>query len=113
MVAYVASVLVASVLTEPNSKLSWSVLWWVLPVLATAFVLRAAWRYVQRIDEYQRQLQLESLAIAFGVTMLAAITLGLLTARVDTGMSVYTGIWTLYGIGMIAWAIAARVRGAR
>lgn len=56
-------------------------LFWSLANLVPAlWIVRAVVRSLRRADEYQRGRQLEAMAIAFGVMMLAIFTVGLLQA---------------------------------
>lgn len=81
-----------------------------LPVVPALWGVRAMVRHLQRVDEYQRLRQLESMSVGFGVAMVAAITLGFVgvagTATVSAG-------WIIYGAGMLAWMVASQVRPRR
>jgi hypothetical protein len=73
----------------------------VLPAIPAAGVAWAVLRHVRRIDDYQRRILLEGLAVGFALAMLASITLGLLAAA---GLVVPAAPWIVYGIGMVSWA---------
>ncbi|WP_141396683.1 hypothetical protein [Microbacterium gorillae] len=88
----------------------WRLIWVlapILPILATAVMLV---RYVARSDEYEMQMTSRSLAIAFVVTMLAAVVIGFLGF---TGITVPGVGWWIYGIGMLTWLIARVVLQSR
>lgn len=81
-----------------------------LPVIPALWAVRAVVRHLRRVDEYQRLVQLEAMAVGFGVAMVAAITIGFVgvagTASVAAG-------WIVYSAGMVAWAITATFRSRR
>jgi hypothetical protein len=82
----------------------------VLPAIPAAGVAWAVLRHVRRIDDYQRRILLEGVAMGFALAMLAAITLGLLAAA---GLVVPGSAWIIYGIGMVSWAIGSGVASRR
>lgn len=83
--------------------------WALLPVLPALWTVRAVLRHLRRVDEYQRGLLLESLAVGFGVAMVAAVTTGLAIA----GLSSPLIPWTVYAAGMTGWAAAAALLSRR
>jgi hypothetical protein len=64
----------------------------------------------RRVDEYQKLLLLQSLAVGFAVAMLAAITLGLLATA---GLRLADAPWIVYGAGMLGWALTGIYAGRR
>jgi hypothetical protein len=72
--------------------------------------VRAVFRQVRRVDEYQRLLLLGSLAVGFAVAMLAAITLGFLTIA---GLRLPDAPWIVFGAGMLGWALTGICVGRR
>jgi hypothetical protein len=82
----------------------------VLPAVPAAGVAWAVLRHVRRIDDYQRRILLEGIAVGFALAMLAAIALGLLAAA---GLVVPAAPWIVYGIGMVSWAIGSGLAGRR
>jgi hypothetical protein len=80
----------------------WRFVWALAPVVPAAWIVRAVLRHVRRVDEYQKLLQLQSLAVGFAVAMLAAITLGFLATA---GLRLESAPWILYGAGMLGWAV--------
>ncbi|MDQ2739598.1 MAG: hypothetical protein M3Y35_13500 [Actinomycetota bacterium] len=53
---------------------AWRFLWALLPVVPLVWVLRAAWRHLARVDEYQQRKLLQGIGIGFAVAMFTAIT---------------------------------------
>lgn len=79
MIAYAVVLVVSSALLQ-NSP---SDAWWRIPLALTPiipifFALRAFLRFFHRIDELQKRIQLEALALSFGVTCVVAFSYGLL-----------------------------------
>jgi len=73
-----------------------------LPVVPVAFVFAAIVRYMGSIDELQRRIHIESLALAAGITALLAITYGFL----ETVGLPRLSAWYMYAAVMIAWLVA-------
>jgi hypothetical protein len=70
------------------------------PLPAFAWFLREFIRSVSGTDELERRIQLEALAVAFPLTLLLLMTLGLLQIAIDLSMDdwSYRHIWPfLYG----------------
>jgi hypothetical protein len=88
----------------------WRFVWALAPLLPAAWTVRAVLRQVHRVDEYQRLLVLQSLAVAFAMTMLAAITLGFLTIA---GLRLADAPWIVVGAGMLGWALTGICVGRR
>jgi hypothetical protein len=86
--------------------------WALLPMIPALGVVRAVWRHVSRLDEYQRALLTRSLAIGFGVMAVTAVTLGFLEIA---GLHLAAGPWIIYGLGMSSWLAGTlvNVRTAR
>jgi hypothetical protein len=82
----------------------------VLPAVPAAGVAWAVLRHVRRIDDYQRRILLEGIAVGFALAMLGSVTLGLLAAA---GLVVPGAPWIVYGIGMVSWAIGSGVAARR
>jgi hypothetical protein len=88
----------------------WRFVWALAPVLPAAWIALVVLRHVRRVDEYQKLLLLQSLAVGFAVAMLAAITLGLLAAA---GLRLADAPWIVCGAGMIGWALTGLCAGRR
>jgi hypothetical protein len=73
-----------------------------LPLVPIAFVFAAIVRYMSSIDELQRQINIESLALAAGITALLAITYGFL----ETVGLPHLSAWFTYAAVMVAWIVA-------
>jgi hypothetical protein len=104
MIAYAVLLLVSVFLIKhgPSSA------WWRIPLALTPmipifFAVRAFLRFFHRIDELQRRIQLEALALSFGVTCVVTFSYGLLEYA---GFPALSWIWVppfmiaLWGIGV-------------
>jgi hypothetical protein len=79
MSAYVLTVLFSSWLIPQMDKednLRYAVA--ILPVLPSLFALSAFMRYLRRMDEMQRRIQLEAISFSFGLTAIITLTSSLL-----------------------------------
>ena len=79
MIAYAVLFLVSVFLIKHGSPSAW----WRIPLALTPmipiiFAVRAFLRFFHRIDELQKRIQLEALALSFGVTCVVAFSYGLL-----------------------------------
>lgn len=110
MVAY--AVVLAAVLTWGglDGSSPWRFAWALAPVLPVAWVAIAVLRHARRVDEFQRLLLLESIAVGFAVAMLGAVTLGFLTAA---GLRLEAAPWLVFGAGMLGWALSGFWVGRR
>ena len=79
MAGYVVTILLLTTLVDLETAGAWKYLVVLIPIIPMLFFLRAVIRQFGRIDEMQREAQLEGLALSFGVTIFAAITLGFLS----------------------------------
>jgi hypothetical protein len=105
MVAYVIVILVSRTLLHGrlrDASDAWQIGVAVLPIIPTLFVFIAVLRLLRRTDELYRQICVDSLAIAGGVTVLLAITYGL----IEGGRVPYLSAWWTYTTFMTAWLIA-------
>ena len=73
-----------------------------LPVVPVVFVFIAVVRYLRSTDEFTRAVQLESLAIAAGITAMLSVTYGFLELVGFPHLSA----WITYLVVMGSWAIA-------
>lgn len=76
-----------------------------LPMVPLVFVFAAVVRYILNADELQRQMLVESLAIAGGVTMLITLTYGFLEGDPLPRPSA----WWVYVVFMAAFAVSALI----
>jgi hypothetical protein len=79
----------------------WRYVWVLLPVIPIAWAVRAVVRHVRRIDDHQRELLLQGLAVRFGVAMIAALTAGFLAVA---GLMLPAAGWIIFGVGVVGWA---------
>jgi len=108
--AYLLLVAVAPVLAHVAGVGPWRYVWVVLPVLPTLWIIRAVVRHLRRVDDYQRLLLLQGLAVGFACAMVAALVVGFL----DIGdAAVRGGGWIVYVAGMLGWAVTAGVTQRR
>jgi hypothetical protein len=90
---------------------SWKLIAALVPVIPTAFALWRAQVAVGELDELQRRVHLEALVIAFPLTALLLMTLGLLQLAVELPVEdwSYRHVWAalpiFYGLGLgISWS---------
>ena len=81
--------------------------WAVLPVFPALTGAWAVLRHLRRLDDYQRLLLLEGLAVGFAVAMITAVTVGFLGIA---GLPMRLSGWVVYGAGMLAWLVAGGVQ---
>jgi len=110
MAAY--AVVLAAALTwgDLDGTGPWRFAWALAPVLPVAWLVRVVLRQVRRVDEFQRLLLLQSLAIGFAVSMLSAVTLGFLAVA---GLHLADAPWIVFGAGMLGWALSGICPGRR
>src|SRR5215213_6776768 len=103
MVAY--AVVLAAVLTwgDLDGSSPWRFVWALAPVLPVAWTVRAVIRHARRVDEFQRLLLLQAIAVGFAVAMLSAVTLGFLAVA---GLRLDDTPWLVFGAGMLGWALS-------
>lgn len=78
MVAYALLLVAATLLLAAHPHAPWRFPLLLAPVVPVLFALRAVLRFVGRLDEMQRRMQLEALAFAFAVAVPALLAYGLL-----------------------------------
>ncbi|GAB2975490.1 hypothetical protein [Frigoribacterium salinisoli] len=110
MVAYGLLLAAAIAFGDLEGDSPWRFAWALLPVLPLAFVLVAVVRLLPRLDEYQRQLQLQALATGFGAAVLAALATGFLAFA---GLQGWWSSWVVLTVGMLGWAVGGVVARAR
>ncbi len=110
VVGYVVSVVAITILIDFEDAGWWRFLAVLVPLAPAAWGVRAVGRHLRRIDELQRTIHLEAMALGFGVAMIVSLTIGFLDlARVPTDR---WGPWVVYGAGMLAWGVHAARRSA-
>jgi hypothetical protein len=88
----------------------WRFVWAVLPVIPVFWIVRAVLRHIRRIDDYQRLLLLQGLAVGFAVAMIASVTIAFLEIA---GLQVPDAGWIIYGAGMLGWIATGTVFARR
>ena len=103
LAAYVVAVLVTVKLT-PSVDPAFRALFVLIPLIPSAFALRAYLRYLMRMDELGRKIQLEALAIGFGTAGMLTFAYGFLENAGFPQLSyvfVFPLMILLWGIGGI------------
>ena len=72
------------------------------PLIPLAVVFASAIAMIRGIDELERQIHIEALAIAAGLTALLSVTYGLL----EIAHMPRPSAWITYGVVMASWGIA-------
>ena len=85
----------------------WRYVWAVLPVVPALFIAWATLRHLRRLDDYQRLLHLQGLAVGFCVAMIASLTLAFLGMA---GLPMRGAGWIVYVAGMGAWLVAGSLQ---
>ncbi len=84
-----------------------------IPLLPALWSARAIVRSLGRADEFERLVQLESMAIGFGFAMVGAITIGSLGMHAEPNRFNQMSPWIIYSVGMVAWGITVAIRTRR
>lgn len=109
MGAYVILVIVSITLLMSNPTAPWRGLVAVLPVIPASVVVLAVVRYISRMDELQRRIQLDALGAAFGATALLTFTWGLLE---NAGFPQLSMVWVL-PLMAVLWGVGIGVAAYR
>ncbi len=110
MVAYAIVLLVAvTLLNSTNLESGWRVPLALAPMVPVVFALFAFVRYLGRMDELQRRIQLEALAFAFGGTALLTFGYGFLQLVGFPQVSWFF-VWPIMGALWIAGKVLANRR---
>lgn len=103
MAAYVVTVLIAITALNAAPQAPWRYAVVALPVIPALLGLMAFIRFLGRMDELQRRIQLEAIAFSFGVTGILTFAYGFLQLA---GLPALSWIWifpamvALWGIGV-------------
>jgi hypothetical protein len=103
MAAYVVAVLISVKLT-PSIDPAFRALFVLIPLIPSAFALRAYLRFLGRMDELARRIQLEALAIGFGAAGMLTFAYGFLENAGFPQLSyvfVFPLMIFLWGIGSV------------
>ena len=102
MLAYSVVLLVSVALLNNNPHAPWRVPVALAPVVPACFALLAFVRYLGRMDEMQRRIQLDAIGLSFGATGILTFAYGFLE---NAGFPHLSWIWilplmvTLWGLG--------------
>jgi hypothetical protein len=78
----------------------------VMPMIGFGLMIRAIARHVSRIDEYQRQRLLETIALSAAITGAVTFTYGFLETAGFPRLSMFY-VWVIMGA---SWALVSRMR---
>jgi hypothetical protein len=96
-------------LLDPKGGASvWNLLWCLVPLLPSGWLVWAQVRALRRADEYQRLRQLEAMAIGFAAAVLISMTGGLLDAA-GVGSTRQSLQITFIG-SVLVWALASGIK---
>jgi hypothetical protein len=109
MGAYILLLLLSVYLLQNNPTSPWRGVVAALPVLPTCLALLVFVRYLGRMDELQRRIQLDAIAFAAGATAILTFTWGLLE---NAGFPHLSLIWVLPLLVML-WGMATAVAARR
>lgn len=109
MAAYVVLLLLSIYLLQHNPTAPWRGVVAALPAIPAALGLLAFVRYLGRMDELQRRVQLDAIAFAAGATALITFTWGLLE---NAGFPQLSLIWVTPLMAAL-WGIAAGISAQR
>ena len=109
MLAYSVTLVVALLLVQANPHASWRFGVVVAPVIPICFGLMAAIRYIGRMDELQRRIQLNAISFGFGATAIITFTYGFLEL---VGFPTISYIWVL-PLMVVLWGVGAAVAAQR
>ncbi|WP_106208733.1 hypothetical protein [Glaciihabitans tibetensis] len=110
MIGYAVVLTAVLLWGDLDGESPWRFVWAILPVVPLLWVVVAILRHIRRIDDYQRFLLLQGLAVGFCVAMLAAVTVAFLEIA---GLGLTGDGWIIYGAGMLGWLVTSTVSRAR
>lgn len=84
-----------------------------LPLLPALWAMRAVVRSLNRSDEFERLVQLEAMAVGFGVAMVASMTVGFLGMHADPNRFNQVAPWIIFSVAVLAWGAVAGIRSSR
>lgn len=109
MLAYCIVLIVALTLLQNNPHAPWRIPLALAPVVPAIFALLAFMRFLGRMDELQRRIQLEAIGLSFGATAILTFAYGFLQL---VGFPPINWIWILPGMVML-WGIGGAIAAAR
>ncbi|HUY75181.1 MAG TPA: hypothetical protein VMV29_00305 [Ktedonobacterales bacterium] len=108
MAAYVVVLIVAITILNANPHAAWRPLVALAPVIPACFAVLAFVRFLRRMDELQRRIQLEAIGLSFAVSGILTFAYGFLEMTGFPHLSliwIFPGMIMLWGLGL---AIASR-----
>lgn len=109
MLAYVLLVVVSVALIHRDPQAPWRYALAVTPVVPAFFALLAFIRFLGRMDELQRRIQLEAIGFGFAATSMLTFTYGFLE---DVGFPSLSYIWVLPLMAML-WGLGVGLASRR
>lgn len=91
----------------PDGGPTFRLVWALAPMVPVVGIVVVVGRYVARVDELQRRVVLEALAVGFAAAMLSALAVAF--AR-SAGVAVGDAEWVVFVAGMLAFGAAVTVR---
>jgi hypothetical protein len=101
MIAYIA-IIFPLVSAADHAHGAWKIALALTPLIPLIAVFVSAIQMIRGIDELERQIHIEALAVAAGVTALLSVTYGFL----EVAHFPRPSAWFTYAIVMLAWCIA-------
>jgi hypothetical protein len=108
MLAYLIVLALSMAFVNANPGSTWRFVVVLAPVVPALFVVLAVVRHVRRLDELQRRIQLEALALAFPSSALVTFSYGLLQQAGLPPLN-WTWVWLVMGsFWLLGTVVAAR-----
>ncbi len=101
MLAYIAIIYPVTSAADHASG-TWKILLALTPLIPLIVLFASAIQMIRSIDELERQIHLEALAISAGATALLSITYGFL----EVAHFPHPSAWFTYGAVMLGWLVA-------
>jgi len=108
-VAYAVVLIIAITLINRLPGSPWRVPLALLPVIPAGFMLVALVRFLERIDELQRRIQLEAIALSAGATAIVTFAYGFLEL---VGFPHLPLIW-IFPLMIVLWGISLAISSRR
>jgi len=109
MGAYAVVLVVAITIINANPHAGWRAVVALAPVIPAGFAVLAFVRFLRRMDELQRRIQLEAIGLSFAVSGILTFAYGFLELVGFPHLSV---IWVFPGMIML-WGLGAAVASRR
>lgn len=109
MLGYVVVLLVSVSLLNGNPHAPWRIPVALAPIVPSAFALAVFVRYLGRMDELQRRIQFDAIALSFGATGILTFAYGFLE---NVGFPQLSWIWIL-PLMVVLWGLGGLIATAR